>query len=189
MLKSITVYSRDMRHLDERAACLWPMKFACLCEAAAEANLFPVRPPVLILNKTTIAPINHEAINELSNEIFADALLDGWESAQGVELDIDGYKRRFTYSACRTRDIELRSNDIMDNEDDHVICPMDVLSIKPFKDLDYNCFLKAFVGLLPFSGRDMTISFEESSFRDPQILDLDAIKAAAAEFQARQAAG
>lgn len=183
-MKSITVFSRDMSHLDDEGAALWPMRYACLCEAAAKANLL-TRPPVLILNKTTVVPTNHEAVTELSNEVFAEALLEAWKSEGGFELDLEGYKRTFKFSSCRTKDITFNHGETSFVNGESSTYPMDVLNVTLYKDSRLNDFLKTFVSLLPFSGKNMTVKIEASVDYSPR-LDLTSIKEAAAEFQATQ---
>ena len=174
-MKRITVYSKDMSSFDERLAALWPMQFACLCEAAAKSVLW-VRPPVLILNNSTVVPTNHEAINELSSEFFSDALLAAWESDDGFELDLAGYKRTFKFASCKKRDIESTSTIVTDEEP--VLRSMDVFTVQLFNEPELNKFLEAFVLLLPFAEKELSFMSDYTS----QKFDLQAIKDQAAKM-------
>lgn len=146
--------SEDLGSLDRHDSRDWPLEASALCQVAMEEGLLK-QAPIVFIDKQIVLPVNPEHMTEEACEDIADALQSAWEGENGIEVILEGGRRRtFKYKFCKCRDVDL-SSIYADYREGEKIISMDVLTMSFFGDTDLDGFLEAFFALFPFAGQHL----------------------------------
>jgi hypothetical protein len=154
MTEYFTINSRDLSSIDTDSDTLsseetWAIAIASLCEEAIETGIVKT-PPIIILDNKLVMPVDPRSITYDGAFYLFGALVDGWKSAHGIEVIIDGHKRTLKYGACKKREVEEPPS-VDSTSEDPVTYLADELKIRALEEAPWNAFMAAFLGLLPIS--------------------------------------